>query len=65
MSSMSGGDAVRPTAATLNSAIRRLVAGCRQWTPAALAELHRLQTAYLDAQRAEERLGQRDVVEVA
>ncbi|NUP46146.1 MAG: hypothetical protein HOW97_02355 [Catenulispora sp.] len=56
---------VRPTAAVLNARIRDLVSKCRVWTPGALAELHRLQVAYLDAQRAEAALSRGDVARVA
>lgn len=48
-------------AAELNRRIRLLCAGRLVWPPAALAELSRLQAAYLDAQRAEAALGARDV----
>lgn len=56
---------VRPASAVWNEQIRRLVRRCRVWTPAALAELHRLQVGYLDAEREEAALGRQDVVEVA
>jgi hypothetical protein len=55
----------RPGAAELNRRIRLLCAGRNWWSRDALTELGRLQAAYLEAQRAEDALSQRDVAEVA
>lgn len=59
--------AARPDAAAINRAIRAFTRGRLYWSREALAELARLQGAYLDALRAdeEERLSRGDVIEAA
>ena len=52
-------------AAELNRRIRAFCTGRLVWSKDALTELGKLQSAYLDAQRAEADLSQEDVAEVA
>lgn len=54
----------RPDAAALNERIRAFTRGRTWWSAEALRELRVLQTAYLEAQRAEG-LGRGDVTAVA
>jgi hypothetical protein len=55
----------RPGAAELNRRIRLFCAGRLEWSRDALAELGKMQAAYLDARRAEDALSRDDVTEVA
>lgn len=57
--------AARSDAAALNRRIRAFTRGRLYWSREALAELARLQGAYLDALRDEERLSRGDVTEAA